>query len=139
MFISFFFFFFSSRRRHTRCYRDWSSDVCSSDLVEEPLGRLHLRDRRADSGILEDGDAPGALRQDQDAAEAGRARIVLSKERKNGRLPGSRAQRQGCEPVRLSDFEGLAAGQWAIHHISGGVYEESGDGEAQRRDVPDGG
>src|SRR5207245_7354264 len=26
-------FFFSSRRRHTRCYRDWSSDVCSSDLV----------------------------------------------------------------------------------------------------------
>src|SRR2546421_9268126 len=28
-----FFFFFSSRRRHTRSDRDWSSDVCSSDLV----------------------------------------------------------------------------------------------------------
>src|SRR5690606_4298626 len=28
-----FFFFFSSRRRHTRFSRDWSSDVCSSDLV----------------------------------------------------------------------------------------------------------
>src|SRR6266403_1901115 len=27
------FFFFSSRRRHTRSLRDWSSDVCSSDLV----------------------------------------------------------------------------------------------------------
>src|SRR3989449_9395581 len=27
------FFFFSSRRRHTRCSRDWSSDVCSSDLA----------------------------------------------------------------------------------------------------------
>src|SRR5215813_6942941 len=26
-------FFFSSRRRHTRCGRDWSSDVCSSDLA----------------------------------------------------------------------------------------------------------
>src|SRR5207249_7542077 len=26
-------FFFSSRRRHTRSKRDWSSDVCSSDLV----------------------------------------------------------------------------------------------------------
>src|SRR3712207_7107062 len=26
-------FFFSSRRRHTRYWRDWSSDVCSSDLV----------------------------------------------------------------------------------------------------------
>src|SRR5215203_6515887 len=27
-------FFFSSRRRHTRYWRDWRSDVCSSDLVE---------------------------------------------------------------------------------------------------------
>src|SRR5690349_22563382 len=32
MFLFFFFFFFSSRRRHTRSLRDWSSDVCSSDL-----------------------------------------------------------------------------------------------------------
>src|SRR5215469_10411051 len=29
----YFFFFFSSRRRHTRSLRDWSSDVCSSDLL----------------------------------------------------------------------------------------------------------
>src|ERR1035438_10747393 len=28
-------FFFSSRRRHTRCLSDWSSDVCSSDLMHE--------------------------------------------------------------------------------------------------------
>src|SRR5207245_8081713 len=28
-----FLFFFSSRRRQTRCYRHWSSDVCSSDLI----------------------------------------------------------------------------------------------------------
>src|SRR5258707_13947171 len=38
-------FFFSSRRRHTRYWRDWSSDVCSSDLTcvlkisRQPLGR----------------------------------------------------------------------------------------------------
>src|SRR5207245_8505917 len=32
-------FFFSSRRRHTRCYRDWSSDVCSSDLSRCSPGR----------------------------------------------------------------------------------------------------
>src|SRR5436309_12578598 len=31
-YVFFFFFFFSSRRRHTRFSRDWSSDVCSSDL-----------------------------------------------------------------------------------------------------------
>src|SRR6266849_9568110 len=29
------FFFFSSRRRHTRSTRDWSSDVCSSDLTKQ--------------------------------------------------------------------------------------------------------
>src|SRR2546429_1183046 len=28
-------FFFTSRRRHTRCSRDWSSDVCSSDLGKD--------------------------------------------------------------------------------------------------------
>src|SRR5690606_41396385 len=31
-------FFFSSRRRHTRFSRDWSSDVCSSDLDEALVG-----------------------------------------------------------------------------------------------------
>src|SRR5690625_7072030 len=31
------FFFFSSRRRHTRWPRDWSSDVCSSDLDREEI------------------------------------------------------------------------------------------------------
>src|SRR2546429_7915016 len=35
MYCSYIFFFFSSRRRHTRCSRDWSSDVCSSDLNTE--------------------------------------------------------------------------------------------------------
>src|SRR5205814_6233402 len=28
---------FSSRRRHTRCLSDWSSDVCSSDLLHVPI------------------------------------------------------------------------------------------------------
>src|SRR5271167_4622963 len=32
-----YFFFFSSRRRHTRSKRDWSSDVCSSDLRGTPI------------------------------------------------------------------------------------------------------
>src|SRR6266542_2016500 len=43
-------FFFSSRRRHTSCYRDWSSDVCSSDLfarlqgsVRRVEGEVHLQ------------------------------------------------------------------------------------------------
>src|SRR5450432_4928830 len=40
----FFFFFFSSRRRHTRSDRDWSSDVCSSDLLKDNIataGKMH--------------------------------------------------------------------------------------------------
>src|SRR5438874_414712 len=43
-----FIFFFSSRRRHTRSLRDWSSDVCSSDLLGfgsfEPTLALLLKD-----------------------------------------------------------------------------------------------
>ena len=38
-------FFFSSRRRHTRYWRDWSSDVCSSDLqikISRPFFRLPM-------------------------------------------------------------------------------------------------
>src|SRR5690606_39864359 len=35
------FFFFSSRRRHTRFSRDWSSDVCSSDLADTFHNDLH--------------------------------------------------------------------------------------------------
>src|SRR6266496_4818397 len=40
-------FFFSSRRRHTRSLRDWSSDVCSSDLMSRPSARekeVYLRE-----------------------------------------------------------------------------------------------
>src|SRR3712207_7216509 len=46
-----YFFFFSSRRRHTRYWRDWSSDVCSSDL----------RDRARDERVLARDDRPGLL------------------------------------------------------------------------------
>src|SRR5690606_40079996 len=41
---------FSSRRRHTRFSRDWSSDVCSSDLPERIAPSL--RERPATSGLL---------------------------------------------------------------------------------------
>src|SRR5438874_8311971 len=34
-------FFFSSRRRHTRSLRDWSSDVCSPDLLGTSLGEMY--------------------------------------------------------------------------------------------------
>src|SRR5438309_8143473 len=40
-------FFFSSRRRHTRWNCDWSSDVCSSDLVSRRAGKSDPIDARA--------------------------------------------------------------------------------------------
>src|SRR5690606_41072676 len=54
------YFFFSSRRRHTRFSRDWSSDVCSSDLAvdvavqETPVGVDHTQDVAAEpEAVLE--------------------------------------------------------------------------------------
>src|SRR2546430_4258352 len=41
LYIGYSFFFFSSRRRHTRFDCDWSSDVCSSDLVAPRLRTEH--------------------------------------------------------------------------------------------------
>src|SRR5207245_3972413 len=74
MFGTFFvvFFFFSSRRRHTRCYRDWSSDVCSSDLggggaARRPAARARARDRADRLG--EEHHARGDDRQGQRSEE----------------------------------------------------------------------
>src|SRR5687768_17634109 len=59
------FFFFSSRRRHTRCSRDWSSDVCSSDLGTEGKREMSpaeiaqkLAAEIAKTGIADEKNAP---------------------------------------------------------------------------------
>src|SRR5260221_9201337 len=48
-----FLFFFSSRRRHTRSLCDWSSDVCSSDLLDahEPTSRPLEADVPIDAAV----------------------------------------------------------------------------------------
>src|SRR3712207_458660 len=58
-----FFFFFSSRRRHTRYWRDWSSDVCSSDLARA----LDLVERRV--GVAEQVVLEGGVFGEERAAE----------------------------------------------------------------------
>src|SRR6266536_4354122 len=45
-------FFFSSRRRHTRSTRDWSSDVCSSDLVAGQGQRVRVAGGHGRGGLL---------------------------------------------------------------------------------------
>src|SRR6266480_3984281 len=57
--MKYFFFFFSSRRRHTRLTCDWSSDVCSSDLIvaERELQAL-TPDRASGADLLGPRDLP---------------------------------------------------------------------------------
>src|SRR5207245_3693847 len=96
-------FFFSSKRRHTRCYRHWSSDVCSSDLtrivpddaVEEhlllvPLGR-HLQ---------------GELRREQERVR--RLRVLGPEADELEELPPRLvvAILPQCRPARKSVVEG---------------------------------
>src|SRR5690349_23718807 len=83
------FFFFSSRRRHTRSLRDWSSDVCSSDLTvfdSSSIGKLKL------IGALLGGmriDAGGRLAV-LELSDALLAQTVRSEERRVGKECRSR-------------------------------------------------
>src|SRR3712207_6875225 len=85
----FFFFFFSSRRRHTRYWRDWSSDVCSSDLPQR-----HPRPVRPDSARVaaRRGGAPNRrdLRRPR-GPPAVRATRRTAQDRKSTRLNSSHA------------------------------------------------
>src|SRR5207253_4506804 len=96
--------FFSSRRRHTRWPRDWSSDVCSSDLAgaaDKPLPQG--RDRR-----FEGKEAAHAERIQKDFQDAGRelaethARALREKELQPPleRLRRSEERRVGKERKR---------------------------------------
>src|SRR5215813_9728289 len=58
-------FFFSSRRRHTRCGRDWSSDVCSSDLAAEAAAAAEVAGLRAGTARVADLRARPRGRTDQ--------------------------------------------------------------------------
>src|SRR5215813_4473499 len=84
--MGFLFFFFSSRRRHTRCGRDWSSDVCSSDLrldlimtlLEEPSFGHHLFGRVSIERLVAIRHHATLLVQELDGLErSGRERATL--------------------------------------------------------------
>src|SRR5207249_8302901 len=92
-----FLFFFSSRRRHTRSKRDWSSDVCSSDLgvinvvsksgTNDWHGGLSFFHRNykldsSDSSKVLNGEVPFLLRWDPSAQFGGPLR---SEERRVGK------------------------------------------------------
>src|SRR5437868_14994448 len=93
-------FFFSSRRRHTRSKRDWSSDVCSSDLSEIPApdvrppedGRSRAAVHARLSGMV--GGAALAIAGASDRGSGCKRLTVRSEERRVGKECGSRLVRQ---------------------------------------------
>src|SRR5207245_10431013 len=96
------YFFFSSRRRHTRCYRDWSSDVCSSDLEREDAARQARPDaahpdrrrHRAKEDPRRARPRPLPARSRRRRPDATRsARLVRSEERRVGKSVDTGARR----------------------------------------------
>src|SRR5207249_8337353 len=74
-------FFFSSRRRHTRSKRDWSSDVCSSDLIVESPTPSTTRRRMAFATAVFEGEAEleGVRAERVDSLEALKALLLWGK------------------------------------------------------------
>src|SRR2546428_1114280 len=95
-----FFFFFSSRRRHTRSDRDWSSDVCSSDLpYSERPG--------AAAGRLGERVPPGIIRERaRELRERGEAKARAHRVRRQGQRADAVVcgRREGKVEVLTEDY-----------------------------------
>src|SRR5207245_7950038 len=78
---------FSSRRRHTRCYRDWSSDVCSSDLK---LGAL------ATAGLATPGALAETKKEKKEPVRIGSGQWTYTLDEDWGKLPEGMKYGFGC-------------------------------------------
>src|SRR5215475_156663 len=87
-----FFFFFSSRRRHTRFSRDWSSDVCSSDLPGMQAAHYAPRARI----VLADASSLASVAERERGS--GHSVVVLA--------PGTPALSSGIEQIRVPETLG---------------------------------
>src|SRR2546429_9874537 len=110
--------FFSSRRRHTRCSRDWSSDVCSSDLSVpvEAIARA-VDDRTAlvatshvyfTSGAIQD------IKRVADAARRCGALTLVDAYQSVGQVPVD-VKAAGV------DFLTAGGGEWVVRGAGGGA------------------
>src|SRR5690606_40593804 len=91
-----FIFFFSSRRRHTRFSRDWSSDVCSSDLQQASRWR-----ERLERGPLAAGSGSRALPSRSEPERQGNGRRHQNHERNVAIKIGRASCRERVKKVGL--------------------------------------
>src|SRR3712207_5969644 len=116
------FFFFSSRRRHTRYWRDWSSDVCSSDLLHQTFAKRAVAHNHGTVEILQ------RSRKDFGSRRRGAAYQYCNRDVRIQRF----AQRFVCVaclfdlPFRRDD--GLAAGQKEIDYLHRLIQQSSAIG-----------
>src|SRR5699024_11371592 len=89
-----FWFFFSSRRRHTRSKRDWSSDVCSSDLNWESIDGEAAERLVVSLGARKIVDFAGPFGWDHSATDLGRVDHVA-----DSPVEGVRARRRLVLPL----------------------------------------
>src|SRR5216683_4862767 len=115
------FFFFSSRRRHTRSDRDWSSDVCSSDLQPEELPVPDMGYVVGDVGAgepeIEDGDLGLPDRHEAAVDERDACRRVNGQGIMRNRCYGGSVVRCHAAPPRLA----LAASLGEAHNFVNGT------------------
>src|SRR5882762_4648500 len=115
MFLYCFFFFFSSRRRHTRFKCDWSSDVCSSDLLGLTDGSCVPYIERA-----------GETLNDHDAARASAGEEASDGRRADGGGEGSRGEGEGRRAGGAPQGAGggVASGRAGLSHLSPAPVDE---------------
>src|SRR3712207_6858105 len=95
-------FFFSSRRRHTRYWRDWSSDVCSSDLA--PATPEHFPDADPGTMAINYRNAPFQYRQSKNGQATDPAHVFSSTVHGDPMTPLLEAYSE--DPVRIRAIQG---------------------------------
>src|SRR6266498_3505624 len=141
-------FFFSSRRRHTRCGRDWSSDVCSSDLLDTVVldktgtitaGRPALTDIRT-AGRWDDDELLALVAAAESDSEHPLAAAIVAGARERGLTVPAAAgfgsvTGQGVQaavaghPVLVGSARLLAAAGISIGALEAAAAELSGQGK----------
>src|SRR3712207_4417644 len=139
-------FFFSSRRRHTRYWRDWSSDVCSSDLpraltIEARAERVVRQRLPGGSAWIED-PVPGPVQlvalRDGEQAFAGGQESSASAGRRGELGPGVRLRLVPQHPQRAAEAPHLAGEQVQLAVHDRGVRATDGQRRVGDR-LPDAG